>query len=193
MENLKESILKLRKEGYSYRQIVKTLNCSISLVSYYCGEGQKEKNINRARKARENNVIQAKLFRFKSKKKEIHIEEPRKDDRNFLAEKCRDFQRREQSKYTPKANLVFRYDDVLEIYGEETRCYLTGRLLDLKNPKCYEFDHIVPAIRGGDNSFDNLGIACKQVNKAKSNMTKEEFIQLCKEVLTWNGFEIKEA
>jgi transposase len=39
----KESILRLRAEGKSYREIQKELGCSKSTIAYHCGEGQKEK------------------------------------------------------------------------------------------------------------------------------------------------------
>ena len=42
-QTLESKILKLRQQGQSIRNIVKTLNCSKSTVSYYCSEGQKEK------------------------------------------------------------------------------------------------------------------------------------------------------
>jgi len=32
----KENIILLRKQGKSYREIQKELNCSISLISYFC-------------------------------------------------------------------------------------------------------------------------------------------------------------
>lgn len=49
---MKDKILKLRKEGKSYREIEKILGCSRSLVSYYCSKGQKQKNNKRSRDRR---------------------------------------------------------------------------------------------------------------------------------------------
>ena len=40
---LKNKILQLRKEGYSYNQIQKELNCSKGTISYHLGVGQKDK------------------------------------------------------------------------------------------------------------------------------------------------------
>ena len=39
----REDILKLRKDGHSYKQIRKKLGCSISTISYHCGTTQSEK------------------------------------------------------------------------------------------------------------------------------------------------------
>jgi transposase len=40
---LKDEIFKLKKEGYSYRDIQKELNCSKGTISYHLGVGQKDK------------------------------------------------------------------------------------------------------------------------------------------------------
>lgn len=53
---MKEKILKLRSEGKTYNQIQETLKCSKGLISYHCGEGQKEKTKKRLRKMRSNKV-----------------------------------------------------------------------------------------------------------------------------------------
>lgn len=38
--------------------------------------------------------------------------------------------------------------------------------------------------------MDNMGLACKQANVAKNDMSVEEFVQLCKEVLEFRGYKI---
>ena len=43
----KEQILKLRDEGYSYREIQKIAECSRGTIAYHCGPGQKLKSLNR--------------------------------------------------------------------------------------------------------------------------------------------------
>lgn len=40
---MKEQILKLRSEGKTYTEIKEILKCSKGTISFYCGEGQKEK------------------------------------------------------------------------------------------------------------------------------------------------------
>lgn len=55
---MKDDILKLRNEGKSYNEIKKILGCSKSTISYYCGEGQKEKNYLRVKKNRKNPKIE---------------------------------------------------------------------------------------------------------------------------------------
>lgn len=54
---IKDQILQLRNEGKSYKQIKELLNCSKSTISYHCGEGQKEKTLNRTKKRRKDPTI----------------------------------------------------------------------------------------------------------------------------------------
>lgn len=49
---LKEDILSLREQGYSYNQIIAELGCAKSTVAYYCGPTQKNKQITRQRDRR---------------------------------------------------------------------------------------------------------------------------------------------
>lgn len=172
--SMKQKILKLRSEGKNYNEICCILKCSKGTVSYHCGLGQKEKKRDRDRKLRSENTLLQKVDRFKSK---------------TVREKSDYFQRREGSKLT-KRKITFNYKDVIEKFGENPKCYLTGRSIDLTNPKDYQFDHIVPATRGGDNTINNLGLASREANQAKGNMLVEEFLELCKTVLQFHGFKI---
>ena len=49
---MKTQILELRKQGYSYNQIVAELGCAKSTVSYYCGQDQKTKQLSRQKDKR---------------------------------------------------------------------------------------------------------------------------------------------
>lgn len=62
------------------------------------------------------------------------------------------------------------------------KCYLTGRNIDITKDD-YHLDHIMPVSKGGSSSLDNLGITCPQANMSKSDMTIDEYLSLCKEVL----------
>ena len=79
-----------------------------------------------------------------------------------------------------------------KIQGQEgrTNCYLTGREIDLKDTSSYHFDHIVPRSKGGTNDLDNLGVACGDANRAKSDMHTGEFVELCKDVLEHHGYKV---
>lgn len=67
-----------------------------------------------------------------------------------------------------------------ELWGYEVREYL----LERRGRKCaycgkenvpLEIEHIVPKSRGGSNRVSNLTLACHKCNKAKGNMTAEEY------------------
>lgn len=177
---MKDEILKLRSEGLSYNQICEKLHCSKSLVSYHCGEGQKEKTRKRTQKRRRETVIVQRVEQFQYNRK--------------IKDKTEDFQRIRFSneRRLGKRILNFSWKDVIEKFGWKTKCYLTGRLIDLHEPKTYQFDHIVPHSKGGEWTLNNLGIVCKEANMAKSDMSVEQLLNLCKEILEYNGFKVSE-
>jgi len=192
---MKNEILKLREEGKSYKQIRKILGCSLGTIAYHCGEGQKEKYLARQRKFRRNNVVAKKVSTFKhpsAYKRNRPKEEIKSNKRKCLQSKADDFQRaRENGKIGKHLGKTFTYKDVLTEYGEQTNCYLSGRPISLLEPRTYQFDHKIPASKGGDCSFENLGIACREANVAKGNMTPEELLELCKDILEYNGYKVK--
>ena len=56
-----------------------------------------------------------------------------------------------------------------------------------------DVDHIVPVSRGGSHDTDNLRWTWSRANEAKGNMTDEEFVVLCQEVVEWIGRRILEC
>jgi hypothetical protein len=70
-------------------------------------------------------------------------------------------------------------------------CYLTGRSIDYEDTASYNLDHVIPNSKGGSNSLDNCGLACKSVNQAKSDLSVEEFFQLCIDVVKHNNLKIE--
>ena len=198
---MKEQILKLKSEGKSYREIQKILGCSKGTISYHCGNGQKEKTTNRQRQLRKDNTLIKKVDRFKNPdafKKQRRKIEVNSNSKKLLRHKTDDFQRDRISKNGESArkhgrgdrNITFNYHDIIEKFGPNPKCYLTGRTLDLTKPRTYNFDHIIPASKAGTLTLDNLGIACKEANAAKSDMLIPELLQLCKEILEHNGYEV---
>lgn len=188
---MKEEILKLRSEGKTYDQIKEILGCSKGTIAYHCGDGQKEKTRNRVEKYRSAPLMR-KIENFKA--------------RRALKSKTEKFQCRVLSHDTRKiktkgANrcsmknieMSFRSKDVIEKFGQSPKCALSGRDIDWEDSYSYTLDHIIPATRGGDNSINNLQLLHPQVNLAKSNLTDEEFIALCKEVLEYRGFQVSKT
>lgn len=172
---MKDQILKLRKEGKTYKEIVTILNCTKSKVCYYCGINQREKTVARVKKRRKSDVLISKIERFKNR---------------IISEKSRSFQRRDGSMLIPRIEYNFTLEDVKLKIGNEPRCYLSGKLLDLSNGKSFHFDHIIPATKGGTNTLENLGLLSSEINKMKSDLTIEEFLQNCKEILEYNNYSV---
>lgn len=63
-------------------------------------------------------------------------------------------------------------------------CGLTGRPLDHAKA---DIDHIVPVSRGGGHDLGNLRWVTRRANRAKGNMTDQEFFELCQDVLNHRG------
>ena len=85
----------------------------------------------------------------------------------------------------------FETKDLIEKLGQSPHCYLTGTPINLQNKNEYSLDHIIPASKGGKSNFDNLGLIRQDVNKAKNDRSVNEFIEMCKEVLIYNGYSVK--
>jgi len=60
---------------------------------------------------------------------------------------------------------------------EPYTCYYSGEKVTLKN---MNIDHKQPVSRGGDNKLENLCVCSASMNRAKGNMTEEEFVKLLK-------------
>lgn len=177
---MKSKILELRSQGKSYREIQKELGCSKSTISYHCGDGQKEKTKERTQKNRDNNSLLRKVENFKTKA------------RKGIINKSQKFQlkSKEGIQVMSETTMEFDHHDVLKKIGDNPICYLTGRPIDLNDPKTFHLDHIIPVSRSGNNSIDNLALACKEANIAKSNLLNEEFIELCLDVVKHHGYTI---
>lgn len=179
---LKEKIIKLRDQGKSYQQIATELSCSKSTVCYHLGDNQPSKNYVRTKRNRTSCPIKQKMYDFQRVKFNDVIE-PKKAlrRRNRLQRKVYSFMKSDKSD-----TATFTLEQLLETIGDNPVCYLTGEPIDINKPKTYELDHIIPVSRGGDSSLANLGICTKAANRAKGNMTPEEFISLCKSVTNHN-------
>lgn len=65
-------------------------------------------------------------------------------------------------------------------------CALTGRRLD----RSAQLDHKLPKAKGGSDSLENLQWLCQEANLAKRDMTDEQFVALCADVMRWIGERI---
>lgn len=186
----KDIILQLRAEGKTYNEIKEITGASKGTISYHCGADQKEKTAKRRdRFIKTKHPIYRKIGDFtssKCKQPEETLPETCLDKLLYL--KIYSFQNPIRKKVGRYMN--FSVKDVLDILGDNPKCYLTGVPIDLNDTKSYNFDHKIPSSRGGPNTLNNLGVCTKDVNQAKSDKTVEEFIDLCKQVLIHNGYTV---
>lgn len=83
-----------------------------------------------------------------------------------------------------------RKQKLLSILKEQNHCCaISGRQL---TPNTAAVDHKVPILRGGAVSdFNNLQILHNDINRAKGNLTDQEFIGMCREVVKKNVLSIR--
>jgi len=178
---MKEKILKLRKEGKSYREIQKELKCSTSTISYHCGEGQKEKSAQRQRNRRVSvtSIIKKKINRFNTR---------------AFKNKVRDFKRERtlQGSWKNKGEVIdtFNIEELIKKIKDNPYCYLTGDKIDLSKSSSFSFDHIIPISNNGDSSLKNLGLCTREANMSKFKLELSDYFELCRKVLTNNGYEV---
>jgi CRISPR/Cas system Type II protein with McrA/HNH and RuvC-like nuclease domain len=165
--NIKEQILALRQEGKTLAAIKRTLNCSYSTIAYHLYEKAKRSTYTRVTaeaRSRYNKTV-----------------------RGILAQKLSQF-RRLGRYHKISDERKFTINDLQ--FGDKPTCYLTGTLIDLSNPSEYSFDHKLPTSKGGTNDISNLGLCLSQANRAKSDLTHDEFIALCTKILAHHGYTV---
>lgn len=193
MTELAQKIHDLRNQNKTYDEICFILKCSKGTVSYHLGEGQKDKTLNRTRKGRGKQhpyIRKIESFRqdrynYRSRRQVSNATIQKK-----LKAKLEGFHNPTRRKTKMYNKPTFTIEDVFTKLGQSPKCYLTGQEIDITNPSTYAFDHVIPVSRGGTNTLDNLGICIRQVNMSKTDMTPDEYINLCKLVLEHNGYSI---
>ncbi len=182
---LRQQIEELRQDGKTYNQIKSELGCSTGTISYHLKPEQKEKTLARQRKRRKVvHPYKIKLERFINPTKKPTTNKQTHKWKSLIRDKIKRFS---TTKGIKQVELKFTTEDIINKFGENPKCYITGDDIDIYSPRTYNFDHIIPRSRGGDNTIDNLGICTKQANQAKHDMTPEELIEFCKKVLEHNN------
>lgn len=70
---------------------------------------------------------------------------------------------------------------------QKGKCALTGKRLD----RTAQLDHCLPKAKGGEDRIENLQWVCAEINRAKRDLTHDQFISLCKSVISWNDRRIQ--
>ena len=180
-KQLGPKIKELRSKGFSYREISEKLSCSKGTVCYHIGNNQKNKTINRMRLLRsKEHPYKRKIEAFSIKTTHKNINISNLKFTTLIYKKIKEFTKMPNKKYSKP---TFTIEDVINKFGENPKCYLTGDPINIYETSSYHFDHILPRSKGGNNSIENLGICTKEANMAKSNLTLNEFIKLCQKVI----------
>lgn len=167
---MKKQIIELRERGKTYSEIQNILGCSKGTISYYCGEGQKKKSLDRQRKLR--NTEKGALL------KKLNAALKRKIHDNL---KYRQYRIDQTFVYSKEGKEKF-----IEECLKNPICYWTGIKLNLLDTKSYELDHLIPVSKGGTNDYNNIVLSSKFANRMKHDLLPKEFIDNCKLVVKYN-------
>lgn len=187
---LGKDIIDLSTQGMTYSQIAKQLGCSKSTVSYYISKNGKETTSKRHKSYVNSDIgyFVKRLSSFKCRTK------------GKGKNQCKDYNKRIRTsvsyfrnrKPMGTVNNYYTYTEAIEhLGGWQTKCYLTGRPIDIKKDE-YALDHIVPASKGGTNELSNMGITIPQANQMKSDLTVDELLLLCKEILIHHNYKVED-
>ena len=187
---LGEDILTLRKQGLSYSKIAKKLNCSKSTISYHLSEGCKDKIKERKKRYREEalwkTLFQDQVSSFRRRKMNTNKINMCTDWNKKFRTACSRFRTRNKTGLKKK----FTYHDAINhLGGTITKCYLTGREIDITKDN-FTLDHIVPVAKGGSCELENMEITIPEANAMKSDLMLDDFLNLCKEILENQGYSI---
>jgi 5-methylcytosine-specific restriction endonuclease McrA len=193
----KDEILRLRTLKCSYREIVEALGCSLSTVAYHCGKGQKQKTQNRKAQQLDYEVKNSRnCSRFFHRDKRRQYKAPKvipycvtmKEADRVNRMRLKNFSTSKEGTMKLLTNIqkVKQKYNISEASHTFT-CVYTGDTLDWKDPGKYQYDHITPKSRGGEDTLENLQIISVNANQAKGSMTHDEFIDLCKKVSERHG------
>ena len=197
---IREKIFLLRNLGLSHREIADEISHSKATVCYHLSGGQTA-----ARKAKSRayvgtrvgslskklNLFKSRIYKSILKRKFLKI---KKTARRQLADKMKLYKRRSKSSAYAKVNNINKPYGIKEVFdkiGPNPRCYLTGSRIDLTKSETYSLDHVTPISKGGTNDLKNMGIATRNANMAKNDLTVSQFVALCKLVLTNRGYHVK--
>jgi len=171
--NLKDQILALRQDGKTLAQIKLELQCSFSTVAYHLYHKTRRSTVKRVYNRR----------RLK----------PRTDWDNILYRKYCQFFRLGHYRDKIVDKKTFSFETLCASLDKHPVCYLTGRPVNLSDPKDFSLDHKLPVSRGGLNDLSNLGVASATANVAKNSLTESEFVELCTQVLIHHGYAVSKG
>lgn len=186
---LKEKILELNSKGLNQGEISRELDCARSTVCWHLDpDKQLKKAQDRKKRIPDYEVKNCRnISRFfcsktenkqKIKIKDLTFKEAHATNRNRLKNfskhhKCDTMEQKTKIKYVKQKYNITESNTTFT-------CRYTGKALCWTRPEEYQYDHITPRSRGGENTLENLQIISKQANQAKGDMTHQEFVDFIK-------------
>tara|TARA_R100000781_G_scaffold1388_3_gene2281 strand:+ start:173 stop:850 length:678 start_codon:yes stop_codon:yes gene_type:complete len=200
-KKLKSEILEMHQNGYSYNKIREVTSLSKGTICYHLGKNQKQKTLERTRKIRSKpgGTLRRKMYLFRERflDYDLPINNTGRT-RNFYFKFC-EFMNNPKGDKKPMFKELLEHlwpggcNDKREDFWHT--CALSGADINLNAGKedkdVGALDHKMPRSRGGSNDFSNCQPLSARVNQMKSDMTNEEFIEQCKKILSYQGYEIK--
>lgn len=186
---LKEKILELKEKGLGQSEIALKLGCAKSTVCWHFDPNKQLKKAQERKKKIPDYEIKncRNISRFfcsktenkqKIKIKDLTFKEAHATNRNRLKNFSKHYKSYTMEQKTKIKSVKQKYG-ITESNTTFT-CIYTGKILDWTRPEEYQYDHIVPRSRGGENTLENLQIISKEANQAKGDMTHEEFVNFIK-------------
>jgi 5-methylcytosine-specific restriction endonuclease McrA len=166
--------------------IAKVVNCNRARISQLRNKEQyaaKQKQIHQSKLNDLEYIVRRRITQFcrdrrRKKRKWSEV----KSFRQMISKRINGFTRGEKQ--------MFHFDELMEKIGDNPRCAMTGRTINLQNRKSWQLDHIIPSSKGGDDTLENCQLVCTEANQSKANMTEQEHLNLCREILEHHGFVV---
>lgn len=186
IDKLKEAIFNMKNKGFRRKDILKIMGITITQYNYISNHVNLSKEI---KIETTEQKIKREILKQKSDKNKAYAAAYRAKRRQepyyLLSEKIKRFQKRS------KCENKFTYLDIVNKFGNDPKCYISGAKIDYRNPDTYQLDHIISVHKGGSSELDNLQLINPTINQMKTFLSIDEFINLCEMVCSYNSDKTK--
>lgn len=151
----------------------RTLQLRTACNKWYAKNKQKRSEY--MKKWRENNKVYLRDYYEKNKSRILKSNKSWREFRFFYSRARRTVSRTKEGCVDSLTSQIFWL-----WHKQRGRCAMTGKRLN----RSAELDHIIPVSKGGKNEPSNLQWLAPEVNQCKNDMTVDEFMAVCINVLS---------